>query len=403
MVHQLSIRRTMPRQLTAAETLPADAAQALLVGRAWLPGDRGGPTLVRVVDGVLHDISALAPTMAALLERDDAAQAVRAAPARPVGALSDWLHDTLAHGPDTGHRHLLAPNDLQVVNAAGVTFADSMVERVIEEQTRGDPSRAAAVRQRVVAVVGNDLALIRPGSPQADQLKAVLLEQKLWSQYLEVGIGPYAEIFTKAPPMASLGTGVEIGLHAESTWNNPEPEVVLVVSPRGEVVGCALGNDVNLRDFEGRSALLLGKAKDNNGSCAIGPFIRLFDATFGIDDVRNTVVGLNVTGDDGFVLEGSSSMARISRDPLDLVAHAMGPHHQYPDGVMLFCGTMFAPIKDRDAPGAGFTHHLGDRVTISAARLGGLVNWVNHSDRITPWRFGVGALMKNLAARGLLH
>jgi fumarylacetoacetate (FAA) hydrolase family protein len=254
----------------------------------------------------------------------------------------------------------------------------------------------------VIAVVGDDLARIRPGSPQADQLKALLLEQKLWSQYLEVGIGPYAEIFTKAPPMASLGTGVEIGLHAESNWNNPEPEVVLAVSPRGQVVGAALGNDVNLRDFEGRSALLLGKAKDNNGSCAIGPFIRLFDERFGIDDVRNAVVGLNVSGEDGFVLEGSSSMARISRDPLDLVAHAMGPHHQYPDGMMLFCGTMFAPIKDRDAPGAGFTHHLGDRVSISAERLGGLVNWVNHSDRIAPWRFGAGALMRNLAGRGLL-
>jgi fumarylacetoacetate (FAA) hydrolase family protein len=390
----------MTRSLTATETLPADSARATLVGRVWQPG--AGPTLVLVRDGVLHDVSALAPTMAALVQRDDVVAALQGAAARPLGPLTDWLADTLTHGPDLAHRHLLAPNDVQVVKAAGVTFADSMVERVIEEQTRGDPKRAEAVRRQVVAVVGDDLAKIRPGSPEADKLKALLLEQKLWSQYLEVGIGPYAEIFTKAPPMSSLGTGVDIGLHAESSWNNPEPEVVLVVSPRGTVVGAALGNDVNLRDFEGRSALLLGKAKDNNGSCAIGPFIRLFDDGYGIDDLRNTVVGLNVTGTDGFVLEGSSSMARISRDPLDLVSHAMGRHHQYPDGVMLFCGTMFAPIKDRDAPGAGFTHHLGDRVTISADRLGGLVNWVNHSDRIPHWEFGIGALMQNLARRGLL-
>ncbi len=392
----------MKKLLSLAETLPVDAARALLVGRAWVPGERGGPTLVLLREGVLHDVGALAPTMAALLERGDAVAALRAAPARPLGELAGWLDDTLAHGPDPAQRHLLAPNDVQVVKAAGVTFAQSMVERVIEEQTRGDPSRAEAVRRQVVALVGDDLAGIRPGSPQAEKLKALLLEQKLWSQYLEVGIGPYAEIFTKAPPMASLGTGVEIGLHAESTWNNPEPEIVLAVSPRAQVVGAALGNDVNLRDFEGRSALLLGKAKDNNGSCAIGPFIRLFDEHFGIAEVRNAVVGLNVAGEDGFVLEGSSSMARISRDPLDLVAHAMGPHHQYPDGMMLFCGTMFAPIKDRDAPGAGFTHHLGDRVTISAERLGGLVNWVDRSDRIAPWQFGVGALMRNLARRGLL-
>ena len=281
----------MTRTLTVAETLPLDASRATLIGRAWLPGATGGPTLVTVREGVLHDVSALAPTMAALLARSDAVAALRNAPSRPLGTVAEWLADTLAHGPSPAHRHLLAPNDVQVVKAAGVTFADSMVERVIEEQTRGDPKRAEAVRRQVVAVVGDDLAKIRPGSPEADKLKALLLEQKLWSQYLEVGIGPYAEIFTKAPPMSSLGTGVDIGLHAESSWNNPEPEVVLVVSPRGEVVGAALGNDVNLRDFEGRSALLLGKAKDNNGSCAIGPFIRLFDGDYGINDLRNTVVG----------------------------------------------------------------------------------------------------------------
>ena len=389
--------------LSVAATLPRDADRALLVGRVWLPGPDGGPTLVTVRDGQLFDICALAPTMSALLDRSDAVQAVRAASGRPLGPLADWLAETASHGPDVGRRHLLAPNDLQVVKAAGVTFAASMVERVIEEQARGDACRAEAVRRQVVAAVGDDLSGIRPGSHAAQQLKAVLLAQGLWSQYLEVGIGPDAEIFTKAAPLASVGTGVQVGLHPGSTWNNPEPEVVLVVDARAAVVGATLGNDVNLRDFEGRSALLLGKAKDNNGACAIGPFIRLFDAHFGIDDVRSTVVTLRVEGeDDGFVLEGASSMARISRDPLELVRHAMGAHHQYPDGILLFCGTMFAPVQDRDAPGAGFTHHVGDRVAIHAERLGTLSNRVGRSDAIAPWTFGIVALMRNLAGRGLL-
>ena len=400
------------RTLDPQQTLPHDADRAVLVGRAWLAGSAdgtdatGGPTLVAVRDGALIDIGALAPTTATLLAMPDAAARVRAfvdaGHGVPLGPLSEWLATTCADLGDPTRARLLAPNDLQVVKAAGVTFVDSMVERVIEEQARGDASRAEAVRREVTAAVGDNLAAIKPGSERAMQLKKVLVAQKLWSQYLEVGIGPDAEIFTKAAPLASVGTGVEVGLHPKSTWNNPEPEIVLAVSPRGEVVGAALGNDVNLRDFEGRSALLLGKAKDNNGSCAIGPFIRLFDEHFGIEDVRNAVVKLHVEGEDGFVLEGASSMSRISRDPLELVGHAMGGHHQYPDGILLFCGTMFAPIQDRDAPGAGFTHHIGDRVTIASERLGALVNWVDHSDRIPPWTFGIEALMRNLARRGLL-
>src|SRR5262249_39366106 len=159
----------------------------------------------------------------------------------------------------------------------------------------------------------------------------------------------------------------------------------------------------NLRDFEGRSALLLGKAKDNNASTAIGPFIRLFDAGFGIDDVRRCDLSLEVLGADGFRLEGSSSLSKMSRDPLDIVAQAIGANHAYPDGLMLFLGTMFAPTQDRHGPGQGFTHVVGDLVRISTPQLGTLLNRVTTSDRAKPWTFGISALMQSLARRGLLH
>ncbi|SPA24788.1 conserved hypothetical protein [Cupriavidus taiwanensis] len=393
----------MTRRISVEETLPRDADRALLVGRAWLPGPHGGPVTVVVRGAELFDITATAPTIAGLLALPECAERVRQAVGPSLGPLQGWLDATCAHGPDPEHRHLLAPNDLQVVKAAGVTFAASLVERVIEERARGDAASAAAVRESVSAIIGAGLAAIRPGSPEAMRIKDVLVAQGLWSQYLEVGIGPDAEIFTKAAPLSSVGTGVDVGLHPASTWNNPEPEVVLAVSPRGEIVGAALGNDVNLRDFEGRSALLLGKAKDNNASCGIGPWIRLCDAHFGIDEIARTEIGLTIEGEDGFVLHGASAMTQISRSPQELVAHAMGAHHQYPDGMMLFCGTLFAPVQDRDAAGAGFTHHLGDRVSVSAPRLGGLVNWVGTSDALPPWTFGIGALMDSLARRALLH
>jgi fumarylacetoacetate (FAA) hydrolase family protein len=298
---------------------------------------------------------------------------------------------------------LLAPCDLQAIKAAGVTFVASMLERVIEERARGDATQAEAARRAVVAVMGEDLSQVRPGSPQAAQLKAVLLAQGMWSPYLEVGIGPDAEIFTKAPCLSAVGWGSEVGIHPQSEWNNPEPEIVLAVNSRGETVGATLGNDVNLRDFEGRSALLLGKAKDNNASCAIGPFIRLFDEHFGIDDVRQCELSLRIEGHDGFVLQGSSALSKISRDPLDLVGQAMGPNHQYPDGMLLFLGTMFAPTQDRPLPGKpagqGFTHQVGDAVHISTPRLGCLSNRVNTSDQVRPWTYGLGQLMRDLAQR----
>jgi len=384
--------------------LPSDAAAATLAGRAWIPGVPGGPSPVLVEAEKVVDLGGRFATLAELMAAPDPVGTLRAAAAGApmLGATRDILRNSAADARDPQLPFFLAPCDLQPVKACGVTFAASLLERVIEEHARGNPAAAEEVRRKITAEIGGDLARVKPGSPAASRLKALLLERGLWSQYLEVGIGPDAEVFSKAPPMASVGTGAEIGIHPRSVWNNPEPEVVLVVNPRGEIVGATLGNDVNLRDFEGRSALLLGRSKENNASSAIGPFVRLFDAGFTLDDVRRIEVALKVEGDDGFVLEGASSMAEISRDPADLVAQTMGAHHQYPDGVLLFLGTMFAPVKDREAPGRGFTHKLGDLVTISTPRLGALVNRVNRTDAVPPWDFGLAALMANLKARGRL-
>ena len=389
--------------LAAEHILPADADDALLVGRLWQPGI--GPTVVVCSDGALFDITRVAPTVSQLLDLPAPAGAVRDAlpTATRVADLQDVLAncDEATRNPD--QPWLLAPCDLQAVKASGVTFVASMLERVIEEQARGDLTKAQDIRVALTAIIGDNLAQLKPGSDDAVRVKAELIKRGAWSQYLEVGIGPDAEIFTKAPVLSAVGLGANIGIHPKSVWNNPEPEVVLAVNSRGEVVGAALGNDVNLRDFEGRSALLLGKAKDNNASCAIGPFIRLCDEHFGINDIRQTELALRVEGaGDGFVMTGSSSLNKISRDPLELVGHAWGKTHQYPDGFMLFLGTMFAPTQDRHGPGLGFTHEVGDVVSISSAKLGKLVNRVGHSDQIAPWTFGIAALMGNLAARGLL-
>ncbi|KPK30062.1 MAG: fumarylacetoacetate hydrolase [Betaproteobacteria bacterium SG8_40] len=392
--------------ISTAEILPDDSESATLVGRAWVPGDHAGPSPVALRAGRLYDLSRVAPTSSALLNTADPVKLVRDAIARgwakPVADIGAALDNSHADRRRASRAYVLAPSDLQAVRACGVTFVSSMVERVIEEHARGDADKAESIRRAIGDEIGAGIRNIKPGSPEAMRLKESLIKRDLWSQYLEVGIGPDAEVFNKAQPLSAVGVGAEIGIRADSSWNNPEPEVVLAVNRAGRVVGVSLGNDVNLRDFEGRSALLLGKAKDNNASCSIGPFVRLFDEGYTLDDMRRTRIEVRVSGTDGFELEGESNLTTISRDPVDLVNQAMNRAHQYPDGMMLFLGTQFAPVQDRGEKGKGFTHKLGDIVSISAPRLGTLVNRVNHCDKVTPWTYGVTELMQNLSRRGLL-
>lgn len=391
-----------PHTDTRHPVLPQDGLAGTLVARAWRPGAQAGPSVVALRPEGVFDLSSRFPTMSTLLEQPQPAQAAQAVAGERLCNVDALLDNSRAEGRSDSLPWLLAPCDLQVVKAAGVTFATSLIERVIEEQAGGDASLAQGLRSQVTALIGDSLSDIRPGSQKAQALKELLQQKKLWSQYLEVGIGPDAEVFTKAPVLASVGHGQDIGIRADSHWNNPEPEVVLAVSSRGHIAGAALGNDVNLRDIEGRSALLLPQAKDNNASCAIGPFIRLFDATFGLDELRRETVHLHVAGPEGYTLRGINTLASISRDPVDLVAQTLACH-QYPDGFMLFLGTLFAPIEDRDEPGGGFTHKLGDVVTIHSQWLGSLQNRVTHCQAAPPWHFGLRAFISNLAERGLLQ
>jgi fumarylacetoacetate (FAA) hydrolase family protein len=383
----------------APRVLPVDS-DATLVARVFDP-QAGGPCVAAVRGDTVVDLSMVEPTVADLLERDDAVDIAREAPGGRRWPLDRLLAETLAR-TGTGP-HFLAPVDLQVIKAAGVTFVRSMLERVIEERAAGDPARAAEIRHKLAGVVGGAISQVRPGSDEAAHVKQILIAEGLWSQYLEVGIGPDPEIFTKAPVLSAVGVGAQIGVLERSVWNNPEPELVLVVTSAGTAVGATLGNDVNLRDFEGRSALLLAEAKDNNASCAIGPFLRLFDGSFTIDDARRVEITLRIDGPDGFTLEGTNSLREISRDLAELIRHACGAHHQYPDGFVLFTGTMFAPTEDRDVPREGFTHKDGDVVAISTPTLGTLVNTVTSAEAAPAWTFGIRALMDSLARRGLLR
>jgi len=385
--------------MTDPTRLPADG---IFVGRART-SDASHPLVVTVRDGQVVDItSSAAPTVRDLCELKDPAGYLRSAKGNAIGALADIAANSFEAKRDAKKPVLLSPVDLQAVKASGVTFVVSLLERVIEEQARGSSEKADAIRADIAGLIGHDLSKLKPGSPEAMEIKAKLISRGAWSQYLEVGIGPDAEIFTKCQPMASVGFGADVGLHPVSTWNNPEPEIAMIADSAGRIVGATLGNDVNLRDVEGRSALLLGKAKDNNASAALGPFIRLFDETFSIADVKRATVRLSVEGEDGFSLEGASSMAEISRSPEELVKAAMGPHHQYPDGLALYLGTMFVPSKDRGEKGKGFTHKVGDIVTISSEKFGALVNRVRLSPDCPHWTYGASHLMRDLAKADLI-
>ena len=391
-------------KMTAQNVLPADGFAGALVGRALYPGAYPGPCVVVIREDGVHNISGTVPTMAELLNSHNPIERAIKATRNCVhlGSLDEMLANSTPDTHDPLKPYFLSPIDLHAVKACGMTFVKSMLVRVIEEQAQKDPAKAEELHKILEGEIGGEIATVEPGSEEAEKLKAALIERGMWSQYLEAGIGPYVEFFTKAQPLSTVGIGAEVGIHPDSKWSHSEPEVVLIINSHGETIGATLGNDVNLHDLEGLSALFLGRAKDNNASCAVGPFIRLFDETFGIDDVRNQNVAMTIQGDDGYLLSETYPMEEMTRTLDELVAQTFNENHQYPDGLALFTGTMFYPDQDRDEVGKGFTHKVGDIVTIKAPGLGTLINRVNHSNKVRPWNFGFADLMNNLANRHLI-
>ena len=386
--------------MEADQVIPGSGQEGIWIGRCQVPekiafGKVAGPHVVWVHQGTVYDLSYYFKSTSELINTAAYQDLLRAEDPNitKLGTLEEVLGNSVYQERDDSKPYFLPPNDAQAVKACGVTFIKSLLERVIEEKAKGEPQLALQIREEITSTIGEGLNHVKPGSPQAMKLKEELIKRGIWSQYLEVGIGPDAEVFTKCQPFASVGFGAEVGVLSESHWNNPEPEVVLVVSGAGRIVGATLGNDVNLRDYEGRSALLLGEAKDQNGSCAVGPLFRMFDKTFTLEDVKTSTVSLTIEGKDGFLLQDSSDMGEIGRSPEELVRQVIGGNHQYPDGFVLFCGTMFAPTLDRDKKGMGFTHKLNDKVIIESAKLGQLINWVNAADKIPRWEFGINAFV----------
>jgi fumarylacetoacetate (FAA) hydrolase family protein len=381
---------------------PQESEPSVLIGKIWDGGEQGGPCVVLIESEQVYDISSSWPILAELLNQTNLDKCLQKVEKKFIGSVFELLENTDPEIRDRNKPYFLAPCDFQSIKACGVTFTDSMLERLVDEHAQGDPDLANQFRDSLERDLRGDLSKIKPASPEAERIKKILLKKNLWSQYLEVGIGPDAEVFTKAQPMSAIGTGETLGIRSDSAWNNPEPEIVLVINSIGKIIGASLGNDVNLRDFEGRSALLLGKAKDNNAACVIGPFIRLFNHSFGLKDIRSAVVEVEVHGEDGFEMKASSNLSKISRDVEILASQTINPNHQYPDGLMLFTGTLFAPTQDRDSTGAGFTHKPGDVVSIYSPKLGKLVNRVNYCHKVPPWEFGTIALIRNLTKRRLL-
>jgi len=385
-------------KLTAAQVLPSDGYAGTLVGRALFPGVFPGPCVVAIREDGVHNISGTVPTMAQLLNAPNPLATLQRALRNCVylGPLESLLENSTPSTHDPLKPYLLTPIDLQAVKAVGLTFVNGLLQRF------ADDNGGAATVAKMEKAAGVALGKILPGSEEAARLRTALMEDGLWNDTLEVGFGPDVELFTKAQPLSAVGTGAEIAVLPTSKQTFAEPEVVLMLNADGKICGATLGCDMTARDVEARSLLLLGRAKDQNATCAVGPFIRLFDQTFSLPNVQ----GMNLTyafeGADDAVFTDTGSMDQIGRGLITLARQVVNEHHGYPDGVALFTGCMFKAPSSRGASDTPFTHQVGDVVIIKASPLGTLINRVNTTDKVRPWSFGMSDLMANLANRQLL-